>query len=56
LIKRYKSFGQPFKGIATNGRHGTGVIYWKGKVYVAAGSANRGGGPELNDMECMEWK
>ncbi|MGY6741240.1 MAG: Kelch repeat-containing protein [Cecembia sp.] len=38
------------------GRHGTGVIYWKGKVYVAAGSANRGGGPELNDMECIDWK
>ncbi|MBW3466807.1 Kelch repeat-containing protein [Arthrospiribacter ruber] len=38
------------------GRHGTGVVYWKGKVFVAAGSANRGGGPELNDIECLEWK
>jgi N-acetylneuraminic acid mutarotase len=38
------------------GRHGTGAVYWKGKMYVAAGSANRGGGPELNDMECLEWK
>jgi N-acetylneuraminic acid mutarotase len=37
------------------GRHGTGAIYWKGKLYVAAGSANRGGGPELNDMECLDW-
>jgi N-acetylneuraminic acid mutarotase len=38
------------------GRHGTGVIYYKGNLYVAAGSANRGGGPELNDMEVLEWK
>ncbi|MEB2777238.1 kelch repeat-containing protein [Algoriphagus sp. D3-2-R+10] len=38
------------------GRHGTGVIYHKGKLYVAAGSANRGGGPELNDMEVLKWK
>ena len=38
------------------GRHGTGVIYYKGKLYVAAGSAKRGGGPELNTMEVLEWK
>ncbi|MFY9160079.1 Kelch repeat-containing protein [Aquirufa ecclesiirivi] len=38
------------------GRHGTGVVYWKGKIYVVAGSANRGGGPELNEMECLTWK
>ncbi|WPR73833.1 Kelch repeat-containing protein [Algoriphagus sp. NG3] len=38
------------------GRHGTGVIYHKGKLYVAAGSAKRGGGPELNTMEVLEWK
>ncbi len=38
------------------GRHGTGVIYYKGKIYLAAGSAKRGGGPELNTMEVLEWK
>ena len=38
------------------GRHGTGVVYYKGKLYVAAGSAKRGGGPELNTMEVLEWK
>ena len=37
------------------GRHGTGAVYWRGKLYVAAGSANRGGGPELNNMECLDW-
>ena len=37
------------------GRHGTGSIYYSGRLYVAAGSANRGGGPELNDMEYLEW-
>lgn len=38
------------------GRHGTGLVYFKGKLYVAAGSAKRGGGPELNDIEVLEWK
>ncbi len=38
------------------GRHGTGAVYYKGKIYVAAGSANRGGGPELNTIEVLEWK
>lgn len=33
------------------GRHGTGVAVAKGKLWVAAGSANRGGGPELNTLE-----
>ncbi len=35
------------------GRHGTGAVAMKGKVYVVAGSANRGGGPELNSMEVL---
>jgi len=34
-----------------NGRHGTGAILYKGRVYVASGSGNRGGGPELTSME-----
>ncbi|MFC3880614.1 Kelch repeat-containing protein [Algoriphagus namhaensis] len=38
------------------GRHGTGLVYYKGKLYVAAGSAKRGGGPELSDIEVLEWK
>lgn len=38
------------------GRHGTGAAFLDGKIYVAAGSANRGGGPEINMMEVMEWK
>lgn len=33
------------------GRHGTGVLLYKGAVYVASGSGNRGGGPELRTME-----
>ncbi|MGV3589994.1 MAG: Kelch repeat-containing protein [Adhaeribacter sp.] len=36
------------------GRHGTGAVVYKGKVYTAAGSANQGGGPELNTMEVLE--
>ncbi|EAZ80104.1 Kelch repeat-containing protein [Algoriphagus machipongonensis] len=38
------------------GRHGTGVVYYQGKIYVAAGSANRGGGPELNNIEMLPWE
>lgn len=35
------------------GRHGTQAVLLNKKVYIAAGSANRGGGPELNDMEVL---
>lgn len=35
-------------------RHGTGATLIKGKIYTAAGSLNRGGGPELNSVECLE--
>ena len=33
------------------GRHGTGAVLYEGKIYVASGSLNRGGGPELTTME-----
>lgn len=36
------------------GRHGTGVLIYDGAVYVASGSGNRGGGPELKTMEKYE--
>lgn len=36
------------------GRHGTQAVSMHKKVYIAAGSANRGGGPELNAMEVLE--
>ena len=35
------------------GRHGTQAVSLNKKIYIAAGSANRGGGPELNDMEVL---
>lgn len=35
------------------GRHGTGAVVVNGKIYTAAGSGNRGGGPELNSIEVM---
>jgi N-acetylneuraminic acid mutarotase len=38
------------------GRHGTQAVILNRKVYIAAGSANRGGGPELNDMEVLDNK
>jgi N-acetylneuraminic acid mutarotase len=33
------------------GRHGTGVAYWNGALYTAAGCASRGGSPEQNSTE-----
>ncbi len=36
------------------GRHGTQAFLYKNKVYIAAGSANQGGGPEMNSMEVLE--
>lgn len=35
------------------GRHGTGAVNVKGKIYIVAGSGNRGGGPELNSVEAF---
>lgn len=35
------------------GRHGTGAVIVKGKIYIVAGSGNRGGGPELNSVEVL---
>ncbi|GLU56641.1 Kelch repeat-containing protein [Dyadobacter frigoris] len=36
------------------GRHGTQAVSMHKKVYIAAGSGNRGGGPELNTLEVLE--
>ena len=35
------------------GRHGTGAVFYKGRIYTVAGSGNRGGGPELNSIEVL---
>ncbi|MEL6925840.1 MAG: kelch repeat-containing protein, partial [Bacteroidota bacterium] len=37
------------------GRHGTGAVLHQGKIYVASGSGNRGGGPELITLEYFEF-
>ncbi|GAA4413682.1 kelch repeat-containing protein [Nibrella viscosa] len=36
------------------GRHGTQAIVYKNNVFIAAGSENQGGGPELNTMEVLK--
>lgn len=36
------------------GRHGTGVAVYDGRLWIASGSGNRGGGPELTSLEVME--
>ena len=37
------------------GRHGTGAVFIGDKLYLAAGCANRGGKPELNTLEVIDW-
>jgi N-acetylneuraminic acid mutarotase len=36
------------------GRHGTQAVVHENKVYIVAGAANQGGGPEINSMEVLE--
>ena len=36
------------------GRHGAGAVALDGKIFVAAGSGGRGGGPELSSTEIFE--
>lgn len=36
------------------GRHGTQAVVHGGKIYILAGSENRGGGPELKSVEVMK--
>jgi len=40
--------------LLVTGRHDTGAICYKNKIYIAAGSANRGGGPDQNSIEVLE--
>jgi N-acetylneuraminic acid mutarotase len=35
------------------GRHDTGALTYKNRIYIAAGSANRGGGPDQNTIEAL---
>ncbi len=37
------------------GRHGTGVIQFHNNLYIASGSGNRGGGPELTTQESISF-
>lgn len=38
------------------GRHGTQLIWYKKKLYVASGCGQMGGSPELNSIECLSKK
>lgn len=34
------------------GRHGTQAVLYHGRVYLAGGSSDRGGGPEMKSLDC----
>lgn len=36
------------------GRHGTQAIFYNDNIYIAAGSGEKGGGPELTSLEVLE--
>ncbi len=36
------------------GRHGTGIVYYKGSLYTVSGSGRKGGKPELLTMERLD--
>jgi hypothetical protein len=36
------------------GRHGTQAVVYRDRVFIAAGTGNQGGGPELNTLEVLE--
>ena len=36
------------------GRHGTQAVVYKDQIYISNGSANHGGGPELNTVEVLK--
>ncbi|MEP7268271.1 MAG: kelch repeat-containing protein [Saprospiraceae bacterium] len=36
------------------GRHGTGAVIIKNKIYIVGGAGNRGGGPELSSAEMLK--
>ena len=38
-----------------SGRHGMQALIYNSKIYIAAGSGNRGGGPELNTQEYLSF-
>lgn len=38
------------------GRHDTQAIYFNNTIYIAAGSANRGGGPDQSSIEMLKLK
>lgn len=42
------------KTTLNQGRHGTQAVVYMGNIYIVAGSANHGGGPELNTVEVMK--
>lgn len=38
------------------GRHGTQAIFYQGQVFLAGGSSDRGGGPEMKSIDCWKLK
>jgi hypothetical protein len=55
-VELFNTITQEWSLFATlkEGRHGTGAAVVGNKVYTAAGSLNRGGGPELKTMEVLQ--
>jgi N-acetylneuraminic acid mutarotase len=55
VLDTKKSNWNAFPPLVT-GRHDTQAIYFKNAIYIVAGSANRGGGPDQSSIEVMKLK
>ncbi|WP_084097616.1 Kelch repeat-containing protein [Cyclobacterium lianum] len=52
-VEAYHTGNQSWESLdpLVRGRHGSQAIVYNGAIYIAAGSGNRGGSPELNTIE-----
>lgn len=52
-VEMYELSAERWSRISTmlQGRHGTSVILYNGKMYIAGGASSRGGGPELKSID-----
>ena len=55
-VHAYDSLAQTWSELPqfARGRHGAGIIFYRGSLYTCSGSGNRGGSPELDSIEQLK--
>jgi len=56
-VEAYNITSQSWRSLSNleRGRHGTQAVRYNNKIYIMAGSGNRGGSPELNSIEMFHF-